>query len=722
MCLRLGKISLCLVLIAALFCSPALAAKKKAKSAPNSANQDKPYVVLALSGGGIKGYAHIGVLEVFEKEGIGIAGIVGTSMGSIVGSMYASGHNAAELAEIVKNINLAELITATGGNYFNLTDKAVRDISIIRPEIHYDKDNNPVGPLGFVAGNAVLEYLVQSLSDVPVSDFNKLPIPFAAVATDVVTGEKVVIRHGSLASAVRASMAIPGVFDPWEIDGRLLVDGGMVSNMPVETAKELFPGYPVIAINLTSELEPRESLGSWIDILSQSITILTMQNVERESKLADYVINPHVKEYPILGSTDGEEIIQQGRDEAIKDMPEIRKLLATAPRHPIVVKDRWDGRNPNITDVQIVGVPDKMAAEIRSELLADWIGKPIDMKGIVKASEGISKRDDVRSVDYDIVEDGDGAKVVLRVNRVPARVAKFSGFANTVSGTGAVRTEIGSYDLFQDGDLLNTRFYLGDNWGADFNYYWAMDVSHENFWEAGLSATRYNIDSDMGNLRWQKYAFDVSRHFTLHQRLRLSAGATFASLQHVSGEDSLNYWAPMAEATLNLTDDPDDPTSGWLFNVKASWVNEVDAMLLRAEFVGRESLGGKLGAEIVGGYSEGEMSENRLFAAYLGARDELYSLSNHPITAERFLWWRGKLRYPVMDTMFGAIVAEVFGGQGYAWDDDNEDIGHPWEVGLALCAPRRLIDGRVYAVYSDDKEWTFGLNIGVPDWDLFHLF
>ena len=97
--------------------------------------EDKPYVVLALSGGGVKGYAHIGVLEVLEREGVGIAGIVGTSMGSIVGSLYASGRTAAELDTIVRDVNLGELVTATGGNYFNVSDKLDRDVSMIRPEI-----------------------------------------------------------------------------------------------------------------------------------------------------------------------------------------------------------------------------------------------------------------------------------------------------------------------------------------------------------------------------------------------------------------------------------------------------------------------------------------------------------------------------------------------------------------------------------------------------------
>ena len=371
---------------------------------PALAAEDKPYVVLALSGGGVKGYAHIGVLEVLEREGVGIAGIVGTSMGSIVGSLYASGKTAAELDSIVRDVNLAELVTATGGNYFNVSEKMNRDVSMIRPELHMNTQNKLVGPLGLVAGTAVLEYIAQLLSHVTVTDFRRLPIPFAAVATDLVTGEKVVLRRGSLASAVRASMSIPGVFDPWEINGRLLVDGGMVSNMPVETARELFPGYPVIAINLTSELEPRENLGSMIDVVSQSITILTMQNVRREAALADLLISPGVKSYPMLGTNPAGEIIEQGRVAAEKMLPQLRKLLETAPRRP--VKRPHEGepqRPPHVVGVRVTGVPADMARAIERELLKVWIGREVPMKEVVAASTSIAGRDDVRSVEYDLI-------------------------------------------------------------------------------------------------------------------------------------------------------------------------------------------------------------------------------------------------------------------------------------------------------------------------------
>ena len=684
--------------------------------------EDKPYVVLALSGGGIKGYAHIGVLRELEKEGVGIAGIVGTSMGAIVGSLYASGRTSEELERIVMDVNLGELVTASGGNYFNLSDKATRDISMIRPEIYTDVHNKVAGPLGFVAGTSVLEYIAQLLSHVTVTDFRRLPIPFAAVATDLVSGEKVVLRRGSLASAVRASMSIPGVFDPWEINGRLLVDGGMVSNMPVETAKELFPGYPVIAVNLTSELAPREKLSSVFDVVSQSITILTMQNVRREATLADLVISPGVKEYPILGASPAAEIIQQGRDAAVKALPQIRALLKKAPRRPVKEKEPVPPEPPRVMGVHVVGVPEKMGKEIERELLKVWLGRPVPMKEIVAASANIAKREDVRSVDYDLLDTERGVIVLLKVQRFPAHRYSLGGYASTYSDMGWLVIGSRRYDLFSPGDTLQSSFYLGERWGANFNYFWDMDVSRSSFWEAGLSASHFRIDASGSPLEWERYNFDVQRHFTLHDRLRLSAGVSATAVRRVEGGESANYAAPFLEATLNLMDNPDDPVNGWLLNARSMWPSETGTMLMRATLTGRRRISPRLVAELQGGFMEGDMDEKRLFSAYLGAREELYCLAEHPIEAERFAWWRAKLRYPLSQTIFGNVIAEIFGGQGYAWGSDGAEIAQPWEVGVALCAPRRLIDGKLYAVYTDRKEWRFGVSIGVPNWDVFHLF
>ncbi len=685
--------------------------------------EDKPYVVLALSGGGIKGYAHIGVLEVLEREGVGVAGIVGTSMGSIVGSLYASGKSAAELDKIVRDVNLGSLITATGNNYFSVSEKANRDASMIRPELQLNSKNQIVGPLGLVSGTAVLDYLTRLLSDVTVTDFRQLPIPFAAVATDLVTGEKVVLRRGSLASAVRASMSIPGVFDPWEINGRLLVDGGMVSNMPVETARELFPGYPVVAINLTSGLEPREKLGNMIDVLNQSITILTMQNVSREAALADLLISPEVMEYPMLGSNPAEEIVEQGRIAAEKMLPQLRELLAKAPRRPVTRPHADEPpRPPHVVGVRVTGFPEEMAREMESALLKVWIGREVHMKDVAGVASSIAEREDVRSVDYDLLHTKRGVVIVLKVQRMPPNVYRIGGYANTLASTGWFELSSHRYDLFEKGDMLQSRAYLGDNWAADFNYFWGINVQRSRYWEAGLTASRLKLRPSGDRVGWERYSADLMRHYVINNRLSLSAGVTAGALRHVRGAENGNYLAPKMEVLLDMMDDPDDPVNGFRLDFAGMWIESEDALLWRTGLTGRKAISSNLVAELSAGYSEGKLDGDLPLAAYLGAREELYSLSQHPIPADRFAWWRAKLRYPLQQTALGPVVAEVFGGQGYAWDEEDSAIREPWEAGVALVAPRKLIDGRVYAVYTDRKEWKFGMSIGVPDWSVFHLY
>jgi len=220
-------------------------------------------VVLVLSGGGARGLAHIGVLEILEEQGIPIAGIVGTSMGSIIGGLAASGYAPGELRRVVEDLDLTNLLSERTNPIFvplpsdNLTPRNKI------PWVMLNQAGEVIGPLGGLSGVKLLERFAQLASRVQVVRFDELPIPFAAVATDLETGEKVVLRAGSLASAMRASMAIPGLFEPWPMGDRLLVDGGLVSNLPVETAKELFPGYPVIAVAASGQLRKKKTSGRW---------------------------------------------------------------------------------------------------------------------------------------------------------------------------------------------------------------------------------------------------------------------------------------------------------------------------------------------------------------------------------------------------------------------------------------------------------------------------
>ncbi len=252
--------------------------------APTSAHTDaaaRPRIALVLSGGGARGFAHVGVLKALEAARVPVDWVVGTSMGAIVGGLYASGMNAQAMERELLAIDWA-------GLFVSRPDR--RHLSQRQKE--EDFEFSPVLQLGFRDGEfrlptgAVstrsLEWLLRryTLPTRHLSSFDALPIPFRAVATDMETGEAVVLSHGDLAAALRASMSVPGVFSPLEVDGRLLGDGGLVNNLPVDVARALGADV-VIAVNIGTPLAGRETLSSVLGVSAQMINILTEQNVQR---------------------------------------------------------------------------------------------------------------------------------------------------------------------------------------------------------------------------------------------------------------------------------------------------------------------------------------------------------------------------------------------------------------------------------------------------------
>jgi NTE family protein len=277
---------------------------------------DRPKIGLALGGGGAKGGAHVGVIKVLEELSIPVDYIAGTSIGAIVGGLYASGMTCDELAQALANIDWEEA----------LQDRPPRrDLDFRRKEddARYLFDlQMGIGkgglkwPAGIISGQNLF-FLLQSLtlSVANVDDFDSLPIPFRAVATNVNTGEMTVLDRGYLASALRASMAIPGVFAPVEIDGKLLVDGGLVNNLPVDVAFDMGADI-VIAIDLGAPLAEREVGASVVQIYQQTMRMLTRPNVKSRLEMADLVISPGVSGYGTMSFDQIVEIMEKGEQVA----------------------------------------------------------------------------------------------------------------------------------------------------------------------------------------------------------------------------------------------------------------------------------------------------------------------------------------------------------------------------------------------------------------------
>lgn len=270
-----------LFVLAALACAPLLAAAQTAPASvdPVPQDPDRPRTCLVLGGGGARGAAHIGVLKVLERERVPIDCIVGTSMGAVVGGLYASGYTADEIEAVLDRIDWAEV----------LRDKPPRDERSMRRKeddlrllggVEVGLSNGKIAfPQGLIQGQK-LEMLLRRLllPTWQVRDFDQLPIPFRAIATDIVSGEKVVFAQGDLALAIRASMSVPGVFAPVRYEDHLLVDGGVVDNVPIDEARRL-GAQRLIVSRVGSPLMTEAQLDSPLAISHQMASVLMQREV-----------------------------------------------------------------------------------------------------------------------------------------------------------------------------------------------------------------------------------------------------------------------------------------------------------------------------------------------------------------------------------------------------------------------------------------------------------
>src|SRR5688572_20962530 len=278
----------------------------------------RPTVGLVLSGGGARGGAHIGVLKALEELRVPVDYVAGTSIGAAVGGFYVSGMSVADLEQLVESL---EWETA----FLNVTPRQLKSFRRKRDDDSFLVNQKPglndgefELPIGLVQGQ-VIDMIIsrETLRASQVQNFDQLAIPFRAVAGDLVTGEAVVLGSGSLARAIRASMSIPAALSPIEIDGRLLVDGGIAMNLPVDVARDMGADV-VIAVDISSELLGRETLRSVLDVTSQLTNLLTRNGtLQQRSKLtsSDLLLVPTFGEE--LTSTDFarmSEAIQSGYD------------------------------------------------------------------------------------------------------------------------------------------------------------------------------------------------------------------------------------------------------------------------------------------------------------------------------------------------------------------------------------------------------------------------
>jgi len=292
----------------------------------------RPRIGLALSGGGLRGVAHIGVLKCLEDHRIPIDLLCGTSIGSIVGGLYASGYSADEIWDLFLAMNWKEIWSDAPNRAFQfLAEKQKRHRAILQLRLD---GWNVVLPEALAPGQKLSDALTDMLLNAPFheNDFTRLRVPLRIVATDLITGDKVVLTQGDLVEAMRASIAVPLLLQPVSYQNRLLVDGGLLDNLPVEETREAGADI-VLAVNATSNLHTGQDLETPWKIADQVTTIMQKEHKRRQLELADVVID--FQDLQMLSTDDDllPELYEEGQRRARAALPSLQALLATMPPH-----------------------------------------------------------------------------------------------------------------------------------------------------------------------------------------------------------------------------------------------------------------------------------------------------------------------------------------------------------------------------------------------------
>jgi NTE family protein len=379
---------------------------------PGSAQHRRPKIGLVLGGGGARGAAHAGVLKVLEENRVPIDFIVGTSMGSIVGGLYAAGYSADEIEKLFNEIDWNEM----------LSDRPTEDLLSFRNKKDFQRLSNlEMGikngkisfPRGIIAGQK-LDFMLNKLTihTLDTANFDQLRIPFRAVATDAVTGEVVVFDKGNLAEAIRSSMSVPGAFPPVKAGDKLLIDGFLVMNVPVEIAKQ-WGADIIITVDVGAGLMKEEQLKSLIDMTNQMINILSQKNVDESLKLLtdkDLLIKPELEGIGPGDFVKTPEAIKRGEKTALSHVEEIKRYsVSEEDFQAFLAHQRVRDRNPIMIDFVEVAKPKRVNEQLIKGRIKTKPGKPLDFDQLDRDLTNIYAIGDFETVGYNIKEK-DGKK------------------------------------------------------------------------------------------------------------------------------------------------------------------------------------------------------------------------------------------------------------------------------------------------------------------------
>lgn len=522
-------------------------------------DEGRPKIGLALSGGGARGAAHVGVIKVLEEHRIPIDYIAGTSMGAVIGGLYASGMSTDEIEAQLKTINWNEVFQDKRSRPDRSQRRKDDDrLYLVKAKVGID-DGNVNLPSAVVLGQKfglILKALTLSVTE--VNDFNQLPIPFRAVAMDIATGEEVVINQGDLALAMHASMAIPAAFSPIELEGRLLVDGGGANNLPISVVKNMGADI-VIAVDISTPLRNKEEIKTVLDTTAQLTGILTRRNTEAQIKTLnnnDLLIIPKLNSISNMSFDRANEAINAGIKEASQFSPELSKLSMDEHAYNDYLAKQYRPKKsaPLISFVRFEN-NSKLSEEVLSEHFGVQPGQPLDLRKIESGIASIYGLDIFERVRYDLVTE----KIEGQPHTgVVVKATEKSWGTDSLQAGLELSSDLSGQSSFNIGfaftklpvNELNgewrTAFQLGEEPSLLTELYQPLDPAANYFYNAALlwDTQDVRLFGDIGGRADAEY--DVQRY-----GLRFALGRNFGKwgelsvgLSRFSGEADLDVGSP----------------------------------------------------------------------------------------------------------------------------------------------------------------------------------
>lgn len=448
-------------------------------------------VGVVLSGGGAKGLAHVGVLKAIEEAGIRVDYIGGTSMGAIVGGLYASGYSANQLDSIFNVVDFNTLIQ----------DNIPRSAKTFYEKDESEKyavtlpfDNFQIGfPSGLSKGQNVYNLISKLTAHVgTIHDFDKLPIPFFCIATNVETGKMVVLDKGYLPRAITASGALPSLFSPVVIDDMMLVDGGVVNNYPIDEVRAKGMDI-IIGVDVQDGLKDRTGLKSAFDVLLQINNYRTVGDMIKKKGKTDIYIHPNIEDFNVVSFSEGRQIIDSGTkaaSEYLDKFDSISKLQKHVPKENIEFEKR---DSFYIHDVGITGNQKYSRAYVLGKLKLQTPAL-VSHQDFNDGVNNLSATGNFQDIDYRFIKLGDNEysiQFTLRENSSSMLLRIGAHYDDLFKSTALIN--LTKKRLLTNNDIASFDLMLGDNLRYNFNYY----IDKGFYWSIGLNSSYNYFDKDV---------------------------------------------------------------------------------------------------------------------------------------------------------------------------------------------------------------------------------